>query len=78
VLLKQIVNSLGLVLDIVGVCILFRFGFPQPDLDPSIKIVVEEKDPDAPRKRKLWVVMSVLGLVSLIGGFALQLSAVWM
>ena len=77
-LLKEIVNSLGLVGDIVGVCILFKFGFPQPDLEDSIKLVLEQKDADAPRKRRLWVTMSMIGLVCLIGGFALQLTAVWL
>jgi hypothetical protein len=73
----KLVGSLGLVLDIVGVCILFKFGFPQPDLDDSIKLVLEESDPDAPKRRKLYVTMSVSGLVCLVAGFALQLLAVW-
>ena len=72
------VGSLGLVLDIVGVCILFKFGFPQPDLDDEIKIVTESKDPKAAGRRRLYVVMSSIALVCLIAGFALQLTAVWM
>jgi hypothetical protein len=74
----NVVGSLGLILDIVGVCILFKFGFPQPDLDDSIKIVAEGRDPDAPRRRRIYVVMSLVGLVCLIGGFGLQLVAIWM
>ena len=70
-------GSLGLILDIVGVCILFKFGFPQPDLDDSIKLVTEGKDPDAPRRRRVYVVMSMIGLLSLVGGFGLQLLAIW-
>jgi hypothetical protein len=74
----KVIASVGLVLDIIGVCILFKFGFPQPDLDDSIKLVLEESDPDAPRKRRLYVAMSVAGLVCLISGFGLQLWALWM
>jgi hypothetical protein len=72
------VGSIGLGLDILGVCILFKFGFPQPDLSDSIKIVAEGSDPDAPRKRRTYVVMSLLGLVCLVGGFGFQLLAIWM
>ena len=70
-------TTIGLVLDIIGVCILFKFGFPQPDLDDAIRIVAEQTDPHAPRKRKLWTVMSVLGLICLVGGFAFQLWGTW-
>jgi hypothetical protein len=73
----NVVGSLGLILDILGVCILFKFGFPQPDLDDSIKLVLEEKDKDAPRRRRVYVAMSLTGLVCLIGGFGLQLLAFW-
>lgn len=71
------IASLGLVLDILGVCVLFRFGFPQPDLDDEIKIVTGGKDPEAAAKRKTYVLMSSFGLACLIGGFLLQLLANW-
>lgn len=70
-------NSMGLVLDIIGVCILFKYGFPQPDLDDSIKLVAEQKDPDAPRKLRRWKWMSGIGLATLIGGFLSQLLGTW-
>lgn len=76
-LTSKAVNSLGLILDIVGVCILFKFGFPQPDLDDSNKLAWG-KDLYAPLKRKQYIVMSVTGLVCLVGGFMLQLTAIWM
>ena len=71
------IGSLGLILDIIGICILFKYGFPQPDLDDDVKLAWG-KDPDAARKRKLYVAMSIAGLLFLIAGFALQLTAVWM
>jgi hypothetical protein len=72
------INSLGLILDMIGVCVLFKFGFPQPDLGDHINIVAEGKDPDAPKRRRLYVGMSLLGLVCLVGGFGLQLGATWL
>ena len=71
-------TSIGLVLDIIGVCLLFVYGFPQPDLDDTIKLVSEQKDPDAPRKRRRWVWMSGIGLACLVVGFLLQLWGTWM
>jgi hypothetical protein len=75
---KEWVGSLGLILDIIGVCILFRFGFPQPDVSDAIHIVAEGDDPNAWKKRWLYYAMSGLALVCLVAGFGLQLSAVWM
>lgn len=74
----QLMNTIGLVADIVGVCILFKFGFPQPDLDDSIKLTLEQTDSSTPARRKRYVVMSSLGLFFLVGGFALQIWATWM
>ena len=37
-------TSIGLVLDIIGVCFLFKFGFPQPDLDEHMKLAWDDKD----------------------------------
>jgi hypothetical protein len=74
-------NTIGLVLDIIGVCILFKFGWPQPDLDKSIKAAWDDKHPGVAiylRKRRLYKTMSVIGLVCLVGGFLLQLRAGWM
>ena len=73
----KIVGSLGLILDIIGVVILFKFGFPQPDLSGESKLLLAGDDPDAPRRRKVWVVVSLVGLACLVGGFALQLWALW-
>ena len=69
-------TSIGLVLDIIGVCILFKFGFPQPDLSEDIAIGAGT-DPNAARKRKFYQVISSLGLICLVGGFALQLWGTW-
>jgi hypothetical protein len=70
-------TSIGLVLDIIGVCILFKYGFPQPDFGEAVLLATEQTDPEAPRKRKLWTWMSAVGLVCLVGGFGLQLWGTW-
>jgi hypothetical protein len=73
----KLVGSIGLILDIIGVCILFKFGFPQPDLDGGNKLIWG-KDPSVENKRKKYVAMSVIGLVCLIAGFCFQLLAIWL
>lgn len=77
-LTAKLISSAGLVLDIVGVCILFKFGFPQPDHTAEVILVTGQTDPDAPRRRIIYIAMSSIGLISLVGGFALQLWALWM
>ena len=47
---SNVVNSLGLILDMIGVGNLFKFGFPQPDLDDSIKVVAGI-DPETTARR---------------------------
>ena len=48
---QGIVNSVGLVLDIFGVLILFKFGFPQPDFAEHNRLAWA-RNPDAPMKRR--------------------------
>ena len=71
------VGSLGLILDIVGVCLLFVFGFPQPKLEKGNALLLEEDDEEAVGRRKVWVVMSLVALACLVAGFGLQLLAIW-
>ena len=73
----QWLNTVGLLLGIAGVAILFKWGPPQPDLDPQIKIVIGREDEATKRLKHRYEIMSRVGL-SLIGfGFAAQLLAVW-
>ncbi len=71
-------NTIGLLLGIVGVAILFIWGPPQPDLDPHIKMVLEKQDDFTKRLRRRHEIMSRVGL-GLVGlGFLVQLIAVWL
>jgi hypothetical protein len=73
-MISTYINSIGLVVDIVGTLILFKYGLPS-DVMPNGIIVksmagVDEKDKfDKYKKRSKW------GLGFLIGGFALQLTS---
>ena len=39
---QQLLNSVGLVLSMVGVLILFRFGPPQPNLESGVGLGLED------------------------------------
>ena len=73
----KVVGSLGLILDIIGVCILFKFAFPQPDLSEGVHLTWG-KDASVGKRRRYYVARSFVGLACLTGGFALQLLAIWM
>lgn len=79
----QIVNSIALLFDIAGVLIVFKYGWPQPDLVGDSFIVLEgepfETDKeDAAHRKILHLELSTLGLLSLVFGFFLQLVATWL
>ena len=73
------VNTIGLGLDILGVLIVFKFGWPQPDLSDTGYIVLEQpvSDDGLRKERKRHLRWSVFGLVSLVAGFGFQIVAVW-
>ena len=86
---SRILNSVGLVLGMIGVVMLFVWGPPQPSFPESVGIAVEPNtvlndgrkvadmiEADQREKRKYEVRSRVgLGLVGI--GFMVQLVAVW-
>ena len=72
---STILNSTGLLLDILGVLILFKFGLPSKVHTPS-KLLLEgditEKQKNDNKKTEKW---AYSGLLLLIIGFALQLAS---
>ena len=70
-------NTVGLVLGIAGVVILFIWGPPQPDLDPHVKMVQIREDEATKRLKRRHKVRSGIGLVLIGLGFVAQLIAVW-
>jgi hypothetical protein len=74
-------NTLGLVLGIVGVLIIFRWGPPQPSFDEAVYLSLvgreaQQNVEDVKRLKRQYEIMSRVGL-GLIGlGFLAQLAAV--
>ncbi len=85
----QVLNSIGLVMGMVGVIIIFKFGPPQPNLETGVSIVlspnnilsdgrkVSQYDLDAEEAKKMHSCMSKCGLSMIFIGFAFQLGATW-
>jgi hypothetical protein len=75
--MPQIINSIGLVLDIIGVVLLFRYGLPE-NLDRGGRpFIIAANAPDEAeiRKARHYDRMGQLGLVLLIAGFLFQLAS---
>jgi hypothetical protein len=81
-MLPQIVNSFGLVLDIVGGFILFWRGFPQPSFPRGDALLVHKRGSTTAEKsreeKEQYTRISKLGLALLMIGFVFQLLATWL
>jgi hypothetical protein len=85
----QTLNTIGLALNIVGVVLVFFYGFPQPTHEEGVAIGLEDGTPlsdgqtvaehneEVRKKRARYLLMSrlALGLVVLV--FLFQLWATW-
>jgi len=70
----NIINSIGLILDIIGVLLIFFFGIPRKiDTGGSIFLVTGKENTDEKKSVKLYNFLSHLGLIFVFIGFALQL-----
>ncbi len=69
-----IVNSIGLVFDIMGALLLWKYGLPEPiSREGHVHLVLEQVDEDEKAKAKKYDRWSYGGLILLILGFGLQL-----
>jgi hypothetical protein len=85
----QTLNTIGLILNIAGVILVFIFGFPQPTHEEGVAIVLEDANRlangqtvaeynETVRKTRLkYLCFSRLALALIILGFAFQLLATW-
>lgn len=86
----QILNSLGLILGLIGVLFIFIWGPPQPNLEEGIGMgledgtpidssgkTVKQHDEEIKAKRKKYNLMSRIGLTLVFIGFLFQLLANW-
>lgn len=77
----QLLNAIGLFLNICGVILLFFYGFPQPSLEEGISLgiagpQVEEHNRQVKELKKRYVCLSRLALSLVVLGFVLQFWAV--
>jgi len=85
----KIINSIGLILNIIGVVVLFRFGFPQPSHEEGSPIGLEANTPlkngrtvsrqdEITRQIKnRYRCISGLALGLILAGFLFQMWAAW-
>jgi hypothetical protein len=89
-MLNQILNTIGLLFNIGGVALLFRFGSPQPTLEEGISLGLEDGTPlrdgrtvaehnaEVRKLRRQHENLSRLALILIMLGFILQLFATWL
>lgn len=77
--MSQIISSVGLVLDVAGVAVLFVYGPPQPDFqeDDAVVVTNEAQQAAARALKQTFKFRSRIGLSLLVAGFLLQLLGVW-
>ena len=70
----SVVNSVGLLLDIVGVVLLFRYGLPPAGVSRTgADVLTWGGGPEARKKGRRYVCLSWVALGCLVTGFALQI-----
>lgn len=74
---KEWVNTIGLLMDAVGVIVVFKFGWPQP-IPHEVIVASSSKNAEEESKARWRKRYSVTGLVLIVGGFAVQIAATWM
>lgn len=76
-------NTLGLILGMVGILLLFIWGPPQPKLEEGSALLLSgaayaEEDRKTRRKRKTYTIRSRIGLLMILIGFGFQLLAIYL
>lgn len=70
------INSIGLVLDIIGAILLWKYGLP-PSLsrEGHVAIIQEQDDEAEAEKAKWYDLLGNVGMGLLLAGFVLQLAS---
>jgi hypothetical protein len=76
-MLSNVISSIGLLIDIAGVVLLFIYGLPSKIATPPTLLIAGNISDSSKKKNKLITRMSYVGLSLLIIGFILQLAGVW-
>ncbi len=74
--MARVFTTSGLILDIVGVMVLFRFGLP-PRLAMSGVLTLDRDNDAYQKKEKRYRISSYAALFCLVTGFLLQIIGVW-
>jgi hypothetical protein len=70
----NLINSIGLIFDIIGVILLFKYGLPSEiSKDGSIGLSLQDTDDNDVKKWKTYNLWSKIGLSFILIGFAFQL-----
>lgn len=73
---SNLLNIIGLVFDLIGVIMLFKYGLPENiDKSGAVYFVTGSKDKDEIQKAKKYERLSYIALTCIIIGFSLQLAA---
>lgn len=71
---ENFASNLGLIFDIIGAIMIFKFGLPKNiSRSGNINIVIEEVDENEIIKAKQYDLKAKIGIILLILGFSLQL-----
>jgi len=71
---STLVNSIGLILDIIGALLLIKFGIPPKiDREGHMHLVLEQVDQDEIEKAGAFDRWSTFAIWLIVAGFALQL-----
>ncbi|REE21219.1 hypothetical protein B0G71_4371 [Paraburkholderia sp. BL27I4N3] len=85
----QMLNTIGLASNMVGVFLAFFYGFPQPDHNEGVSLglspntplqngqTVAEHNAEIRRRKRFYKAMSFLALACMFLGFAVQAYALW-
>lgn len=75
---SQILNCIGLTIDIIGVIMLFIYGLATDiNEEGHISIIIEQEDDEEKKKWKKYKYLSRIALVLIIVGFSFQILAIW-
>lgn len=73
---SNVLNIIGLILDIFGVLMLFKYGLPpEVSKDGAVYIICNEHDEEEIKKAKKYVRFSTIALSMLFIGFVFQILA---
>jgi hypothetical protein len=85
----RVLTSVGLSLNLIGIILLFIFGFPQPNLSQGIALGLPDANEAEPgmtvgefnklqkKKKTTYTIVSLLSLLLIIAGMVCQLVALW-